>query len=33
VPFVVLGGRYAVSGAQPVDVFARAIATAAGAPA
>jgi predicted DsbA family dithiol-disulfide isomerase len=32
VPFVVLGGRYAVSGAQPADVFARAIATAAGAP-
>jgi predicted DsbA family dithiol-disulfide isomerase len=31
-PFVVLGGRYAVSGAQPADVFARAIATAAGAP-
>jgi len=24
-PFVVLGGRYAVSGAQPVDVFARAV--------
>lgn len=33
VPFVVLGGRYAVSGAQPAAVFARAVATALGAPA
>jgi predicted DsbA family dithiol-disulfide isomerase len=28
VPFAVLGGRYAVSGAQPADVFARALAAA-----
>ncbi len=32
VPFVVLGGRYAVSGAQPVEVFARAVAAAVDAP-
>jgi predicted DsbA family dithiol-disulfide isomerase len=32
VPFVVLGGRYAVSGAQPEQVFARAVAQALGAP-
>ena len=28
VPFVVLGERYAVSGAQPAEVFARALAAA-----
>lgn len=33
VPFIVLGGRYAVSGAQPAEVFARALAQALGAPA
>lgn len=32
VPFVVLGGRFAVSGAQPEQVFARALAQALGAP-
>jgi predicted DsbA family dithiol-disulfide isomerase len=32
VPFVVLGGRYAVSGAQPTDVFGRALAAALEAP-
>jgi predicted DsbA family dithiol-disulfide isomerase len=32
VPFVVLGGRYAVSGAQPVELFARAVAAAVDAP-
>jgi protein disulfide-isomerase len=31
VPFVVLGGQYAVSGAQPAEVFGRAVATALGA--
>lgn len=30
VPFFVLDGRYAVSGAQPVEVFEQALATAAG---
>lgn len=33
VPYIVFGGRHAVSGAQPAAVFARAVATALGAPA
>jgi predicted DsbA family dithiol-disulfide isomerase len=32
VPFVVLGGQLAVSGAQPAEVFARAVAEALGSP-
>jgi predicted DsbA family dithiol-disulfide isomerase len=33
VPFVVIGGQFAVSGAQPEQVFAQAVAQALGTPA